>query len=66
MYYFQIDWITRTKGNEDEIITENGVITLHLVADTKENALAQATKIAQGMSRAFNGTQTAFFYRILM
>ena len=66
MYYFQINWVTRTKGNEDEIITEDGVITLHLVADTKEDALAQATKIAQGMSRAFNGTQTAFFYRILV
>ena len=66
MYYFQIDWVTRTKGNEDEIITEDGVITLHLAADTKEDALAQATKIAQGMSRAFNGTQTAFFYRILV
>lgn len=63
MYYFKIDWLSRTHG--EEIVIEQGEIPLHLVAESREEALAQATKIAQGMARAFNHTRTEFFYRII-
>lgn len=63
MYYFKIDWLTRSHG--EEIVIEHGEIPLHLVANCRETALEQATKIAQGMARAFNRTRTEFFYRII-
>ena len=64
MYYFVIDWISRTCGRE--VVVEEGQIPLHIVADTQEDALAQATKLAQGMARAFNDTKIRFYYRIML
>lgn len=61
MYSFEIDWITVTFGEK-----ESGKFPLHIMADSREDGLLQALKIAQGMSRAFNDTvATAFYYRII-
>lgn len=59
MYSFEINWMTRTVGT-----LESGNFPLHIIADSREEALLQALKIAQGMSRAFNDTCTKFYYRI--
>lgn len=59
IYNFEIDWMTRTVGEK-----ESGKFPLRIVAESREEALLQALKIAQGMSRAFNDTGTKFYYRI--
>lgn len=60
MYDFEIDWMTRTAEEK-----ESGKFPLHIIANSREDGLLQALKIAQGMSRAFNDTDTKFYYRIL-
>ena len=64
MYYFEIEWFTKTHG-EEETIVEQGNFPIHIPTEEKEEALAQALKIAQNMAMAFRDTEIAFYYRII-
>ena len=59
-----IDYRTETVIDNTTYI-EHGKVPLHLKAGSFEAARTQALKIAQDMSRAFNGSGIKVYFRIL-
>ena len=57
MYYFEIDWTSKTYGHsDDEIVVDEGKIPVHIPVDDREEAIVAALKIAQGVARAYMDT----------
>lgn len=63
-FYLFIDYRTETVIDNTTYI-EHGEIPLQLKAGSFETARAQALKIAQDMSRAFNGSGIKMYFRIV-
>lgn len=63
-FYLTIDYRTETVIDNTTYI-EHGEVPLHLKAGSFEAARAQALKIAQDVSRAFNGSGVKMYFRIL-
>ena len=64
-YNLRIDYLTTTFV-DDDLVFETETFPLHINANNYETARAKALEIAQGMSRAFDGTGIAMYYRIIV
>ena len=64
-YNLSIEYFTVTRV-DDDLVSETGIFPLHINANNYEAARAKALEIAQGMSRAFNGTGATMFFRIVI
>ena len=65
MYYFEIEWFTKTHGEDETIIEQGKNFPIHIQGEDREEALARVLKIAQNMAMAFRDTEIAFYYRII-
>ena len=63
-FYLAVDYRTETVIDNTTYI-EHGKVPLHLKAGNFEAARIQALKIAQDMSRAFNGSGIKMYFRIV-
>ena len=64
-YNLNIEYLTTTLV-DDDLVFETEIFPLHVNANSYEAARAKALEIAQGMSRAFNGTGMAMYFRIIV
>lgn len=64
-YNLSIEYLTTTLV-DDDLVFETEIFPLHINANNYETARAKALEIAQGMSRAFNGTGMQMYFRIIV
>ena len=63
-FYYNIEWVTRLRTSDNEVIFEQGIIPVHLDKENTKEAQYEIACLAQDIAVSFEKSSIDFYYKI--